>query len=82
MTATKTKIKTVEEPNGNLFYKFFNFKKIADEAKIQPDKLYNNFKGFYNSMQDGDKERVAGVLIPRVKELFKYLGYSITITKG
>jgi hypothetical protein len=89
MAPTKTKtikgqkitLEKPEEQTESKFYKFFNFKKVADAAGIQPDKLYNNFKGFYASMQTDDKDSVAKVLIPQVKALFKYLGYNVAIQK-
>jgi hypothetical protein len=76
-----TSLKSADNKKAPEFAKFFNFKKLADVTKIHPDKIYNNFKGFYHSLDETDKTSIAKALKPRVEELFKFLGYSIKIEK-
>lgn len=62
------------------YFKFFNLKKISDELGIQPDKLYNNFRDTYNSLNE-DKERIATLMIPQVTQFFDKLGFNVRFTK-
>lgn len=61
-------------------YKFFALHKISMELEIKKDKLYNNFKGRYDSL-DGDAKRVAEFMMPKVKEFFERLGYAASFKK-
>lgn len=61
-------------------HKFFNLKKVIDLTKIQPDKIYNNMRGDYDSLTLQDRKNIAAVLIPNVKKFFEKLGYLVTIT--
>jgi hypothetical protein len=63
------------------YFKFFNLKKISDKLKIQPDKLYNNFKGLYDSLSPKDCENIANLMIPHTEKLFERIGYSVTFKK-
>lgn len=64
------------------YYKFFNLKKLSDILKIQPDKLYNNFKALYFSLSPKECENIVSVLRPQCEKFFSRLGYSIRITKS
>lgn len=61
-------------------YKFFALHKISQELGIKKDKLYNNFNGLYNSL-DGDASRVAEFMMPKVRQFFERLGYSVNFKK-
>jgi hypothetical protein len=63
---------------GDQFYKFFNLKKVSDLTRIQPDKIYNNMRGDYNSLSSSDTSSIAKILIPNVKKFFERLGYEVT----
>jgi hypothetical protein len=64
--------------SGDPFYKFFNLKKVSDLTQIQPDKIYNNMRGDYNSLSAADTSSIAKILIPNVKKFFERLGYEVT----
>lgn len=61
------------------FFKYFNLKRISDKLKIHPDKLYNNFKGLYNSLSKKECDNIAKLLTPQVESFFDRIGYTITI---
>jgi hypothetical protein len=69
--------------NEEKFYRFFNIKRISDRTGINLDKLYNNLKDFYRSIQNSevDKKKIADVLKPQVKQMFAWLGYDVEFTK-
>lgn len=62
------------------YYKYFGLHKISMDLEIKKDKLYNNFKGRYNSL-DGDARRVAEFMMPKVKQLFERLGYAVSFKR-
>jgi hypothetical protein len=60
------------------YYKFFQLNKIATILNIKKDKIYNNFNGDYNSLDNnGDKKRIAKFMMPHVKEFFEKLGVTV-----
>lgn len=72
---------TTTQKQGETYYKFINLKRISDKLKIHPDKLYNNFKSLYNSLDDKDCANIARLMIPQVTKFFDRLGYSVTFSK-
>jgi hypothetical protein len=66
---------------GDTYYKFINLKRISDKLKIHPDKLYNNFKSLYNSLDAKDCVNIARLMIPQVTRFFDRIGYDVTFKK-
>ena len=64
----------------NPFYKFFNVNKIGAVTNINSDKIYNNVKGFYDSLTHEEKESIANTLAGKAVEFFKSLGYTANIS--
>lgn len=71
-----TKRKASDKP-----YKFINWKKVSDETGINQDKLYNNVKGEYHSLSPADCEKISGTVTANLSEVFRYLGYEISVKK-
>lgn len=80
MTVT-TKGRQAKKSEGLEFWSLFKFHKISEVTGIQRDKLYNNLKGYYDSLNSTDKKTIFDLLAPHVKKLFEYLGYSVEFTK-
>ncbi len=74
-------IKAAKPTDETPFQKFFNMKRVADVTGIHPDKIYNNFKGSYASIDDDNRAQIAKVMIPQVKQLFEFLGYKVDFKK-
>lgn len=65
------------------YVKFFKLNRVAGLLNIQSDKLYNNFRGHYNSLHiNGDADKIAKLLINPVKQLFERLGYNVSFEKS
>jgi hypothetical protein len=65
----------------NPFYKFLNVNRISDATGINSDKIYNNMKGFYDSLGPKEKKVIATTLFGHVQTFFKKLGYTISIAR-
>lgn len=63
-------------------HKFINWKKVSDETGINQDKLYNNVKGQYHSLSAADCDKIADVLGTNLREVFKYLGHELKVTRS
>ena len=65
------------------YYKFFQLNKIAKILGIKKDKVYNNFNGKYDSLDNnGDQQRIAKLMMPQVKKFFEKLGINVSFTKA
>lgn len=64
------------------FFRYFNIKKISDQTGIQPDKIYNNLKQFYDSLTPEDKRVIVKLMSPKVIEFFSVMGYEVDIKKA
>ena len=79
-TTKKAMIKGTQKPAPPA-YKYFNLKAVIDDVGIQADKVYNNFKGLYNSLNDSDRKRIATVLMGPTSEVFARLGIEVKFSK-
>lgn len=66
---------------GDKPYKIINFKKVIDETGLNQDKVYNNLKGEYSSFTDEDIKKIVNVLVPKLTDVFKTLGYDLRFEK-
>jgi hypothetical protein len=62
----------------NLPYKFFNLKRIIFATGIDQYKVYNNFKGNYNSLSPEECKRIATALMTPMSKVFAKLGMSVS----
>lgn len=70
-----------KEETDEVGHKFFNLQKIIKVTGIQNDKVYNNFKGAYNSLTDAEKKQIATCLMGPVKNIFERLGMAVSFSK-
>ena len=78
----KLQSKMVAEEEETPYHKFFQLNKIAIALGIKKDKLYNNFSGNYNSLDNGgDRKRIAKFMRPHVERFFEKLGFRISFEK-
>jgi hypothetical protein len=80
-TAKITRIKPDEALDARKAHKFFNLQSIIEVTGIQTDKVYNNFKGVYNSFTPEEKKRIATCLMIPTVSLFERLGMKVTFSK-
>lgn len=69
------------EKAGRAPHKFFNLQSIIEVTGIQTDKVYNNFKGVYNSLTPDEKKRIATCLMIPTASVFETLGMKVTFAK-
>lgn len=63
------------------YWKFLHLNKVSTALGIQPDKLYNNFHGKYDSLGK-DKDRIARFMMPHITRFFSKLGWGVVFKKG
>lgn len=68
-----------KKPDGP--HKFFNLQKIIEATQIQPDKVYNNFKGVYSSLTNEERKQIATALMMPVQKIFEGLGMVVSFSK-
>lgn len=66
----------------NPFYKFINVSRVAEVTNINSDKIYNNMKGFYDSMEPGEKQAIVETLVPNISKFFEKLGYTVSFKRA
>ena len=63
-------------------HKFFQLNKIAVALGIKKDKVYNNFNGDYDSLDNGgDRKRIAKFMAQHTKVFFEKLGFKVHFEK-
>jgi len=80
-TAKITRVKPDEALDARAAHKFFNLQSIIEVTHIQEDKVYNNFKGAYNSLTPEEKKRIATCLMIPIVSVFERLGMKVTFSK-
>lgn len=70
---------TIEDPQPA--HKYFNLQMILKTTRLNPDKVYNNFKGAYNSLSPEEKKQIATALMIPTKEMFARLGMDVSFSK-
>jgi len=76
-----TRLKAEDALNAKAAHKFFNLQSVIEVTGIQEDKVYNNFKGVYNSFTPEEKKRIATCLMIPTVSLFERLGMKVTFSK-
>jgi hypothetical protein len=77
--ARETSSSSILLDSNTPYHKFFQLNKIAKALGIKKDKVYNNFNGDYNSLDNGgDRKRIAKFMLPHAKAFFEKLGFKIT----
>jgi hypothetical protein len=76
-----TRLKAEDALNAKAAHKFFNLQSIIEVTGIQEDKVYNNFKGVYNSFTNEEKKRIATCLMIPTVSVFERLGMKLTFSK-
>lgn len=76
-----TRLKAEDALTAKAAHKFFNLQSIIEVTKIQEDKVYNNFKGVYNSFTNEEKKRIATCLMIPTVTVFESLGMRVTFSK-
>jgi hypothetical protein len=61
-------------------HKYFNLQKVIEQTCIQPDKIYNNMKGLYNSLTLEERKQIATCLMIPVANIFERLGMKVTFS--
>ncbi len=62
-------------------FKIINQKDLSREAKIDLFKLRNNINGLYESLTANEKTQLANALYIKVRKVFKFLGFDITMKR-
>lgn len=69
------------QPRELTYFKYFNVNQICLATGIRREKLYNNFKGRYDSLDQSDYDKIFKFLKPIVTLFFDRLGYTVGFTK-
>jgi len=76
-----SRLKAEDALDARAAHKFFNLQSIIEVTGIQEDKVYNNFKGVYNSFTPEEKKRIATCLMIPAVSVFERLGMKVTFSK-
>jgi hypothetical protein len=76
-----SRLKAEDALDARAAHKFFNLQSIIEVTGIQEDKVYNNFKGVYNSFTPEEKKRIATCLMIPAVSVFERLGMKLTFSK-
>lgn len=78
MVKGSTRLKSEED---NRPHKYFNLQKVIEQTRLNSDKVYNNFKGLYSSLNDEERKQIATCLMGPTKAMFERLGMSVSFSK-